>query len=99
MSSINPNLAAMTALQSLKTVQGNLAVTQERVATGLKVNNSKDNAAYFAIATTMKGDVSTFKALGDNLALAGSSVATARRSEEHTSELQSRQYLVCRLLL
>src|SRR3712207_7848405 len=25
--------------------------------------------------------------------------ATGRRSEEHTSELQSRQYLVCRLLL
>src|SRR3712207_7300832 len=25
--------------------------------------------------------------------------ATERRSEEHTSELQSRQYLVCRLLL
>src|SRR3712207_7235447 len=29
---------------------------------------------------------------------AGSSAGTAR-SEEHTSELQSRQYLVCRLLL
>src|SRR3712207_8327656 len=27
------------------------------------------------------------------------SVAHARRSEEHTPELQSRQYLVCRLLL
>src|SRR5947209_9032381 len=26
-------------------------------------------------------------------------VAQVRRSEEHTSELQSRQYLVCRLLL
>src|SRR3712207_8772895 len=26
-------------------------------------------------------------------------VADRRRSEEHTSELQSRQYLVCRLLL
>src|SRR5947209_11636640 len=26
-------------------------------------------------------------------------VASAPRSEEHTSELQSRQYLVCRLLL
>src|SRR3712207_8317756 len=26
-------------------------------------------------------------------------VVEARRSEEHTSELQSRQYLVCRLLL
>src|SRR3712207_8586843 len=28
-----------------------------------------------------------------------SPLATASRSEEHTSELQSRQYLVCRLLL
>src|SRR3712207_8750345 len=27
------------------------------------------------------------------------SALTTRRSEEHTSELQSRQYLVCRLLL
>src|SRR3712207_8257025 len=26
-------------------------------------------------------------------------IATTARSEEHTSELQSRQYLVCRLLL
>src|SRR3712207_7125298 len=30
---------------------------------------------------------------------AGSAGAGPRRSEEHTSELQSRQYLVCRLLL
>src|SRR3712207_7481826 len=29
----------------------------------------------------------------------GSNVFTLDRSEEHTSELQSRQYLVCRLLL
>src|SRR3712207_8492131 len=30
---------------------------------------------------------------------AGDHELLARRSEEHTSELQSRQYLVCRLLL
>src|SRR3712207_7809677 len=29
----------------------------------------------------------------------GDHVVDGRRSEEHTSELQSRQYLVCRLLL
>src|SRR3712207_7147279 len=29
----------------------------------------------------------------------GGSLAPRHRSEEHTSELQSRQYLVCRLLL
>src|SRR3712207_8814386 len=28
-----------------------------------------------------------------------SATTTSKRSEEHTSELQSRQYLVCRLLL
>src|SRR3712207_8142936 len=32
-------------------------------------------------------------------ALPSSNRAAPRRSEEHTSELQSRQYLVCRLLL
>src|SRR3712207_8852245 len=31
--------------------------------------------------------------------VAGLQNAPGRRSEEHTSELQSRQYLVCRLLL
>src|SRR3712207_7730432 len=31
--------------------------------------------------------------------VAGTLVGCAVRSEEHTSELQSRQYLVCRLLL
>src|SRR3712207_6860265 len=32
-------------------------------------------------------------------ALRAAGIAARRRSEEHTSELQSRQYLVCRLLL
>src|SRR3712207_8169075 len=34
-----------------------------------------------------------------HLARAGEERALQERSEEHTSELQSRQYLVCRLLL
>src|SRR3712207_7194478 len=34
-----------------------------------------------------------------SLRAAGSSPPPPERSEEHTSELQSRQYLVCRLLL
>src|SRR3712207_7255929 len=37
------------------------------------------------------------RALGQ--AVDGRGARAARRSEEHTSELQSRQYLVCRLLL
>src|SRR3712207_7952649 len=38
-------------------------------------------------------------AAGDAAASIQGCKGEARRSEEHTSELQSRQYLVCRLLL
>src|SRR3712207_7102025 len=37
--------------------------------------------------------------LADDLRERGGDALAALRSEEHTSELQSRQYLVCRLLL
>src|SRR3712207_8978274 len=44
--------------------------------------------------------VGGLRALGINVGGAQHGVLTDRpRSEEHTSELQSRQYLVCRLLL
>src|SRR3712207_7458558 len=45
------------------------------------------------LSTTIEPSAPAFTAI----CLIGSS--RARRSEEHTSELQSRQYLVCRLLL
>src|SRR3712207_8608216 len=38
-------------------------------------------------------------AIGPPTCASGPTWPTIRRSEEHTSELQSRQYLVCRLLL
>src|SRR3712207_8717540 len=38
-------------------------------------------------------------AMGPALRLAMRALPKEQRSEEHTSELQSRQYLVCRLLL
>src|SRR3712207_8887383 len=37
--------------------------------------------------------------LGDGRCQSGQLIPMLHRSEEHTSELQSRQYLVCRLLL
>src|SRR3712207_6882356 len=57
-----------------------------------------------ATATPHSGDEEAFANLvglcDPALATADlSSEAGRRRSEEHTSELQSRQYLVCRLLL
>lgn len=82
MASINTNLQAITALQSLKTVQSNLQTTQSRISTGLKVQDARDNAAYFSLATTMKGDASVLNAIRDNLAVVGTSVGTARQGAE-----------------
>src|SRR3712207_8855019 len=45
------------------------------------------------------GTVSDTDTLGQLRALMSSGHSRYPRSEEHTSELQSRQYLVCRLLL
>src|SRR3712207_7460495 len=41
----------------------------------------------------------TILVLGSDARTKGTKEPGANRSEEHTSELQSRQYLVCRLLL
>ena len=87
MSSINTNIASMTALQTLKTVQGSLTDTQGRVSTGLKVQSAKDNAAYYSIAQTMRGDSAAFNALSENLSIAGASVSVARQGVEEVGKL------------
>src|SRR3712207_8028441 len=57
-------------------------------------------ALAFNRAASVKGlQVSLVNVGGDVDGLQIGLVNVARRSEEHTSELQSRQYLVCRLLL
>src|SRR5438445_4311059 len=57
----------------------------------------------FELAIILAGEQTPGRRLGcffEGFSLVRPSVLTGfRRSEEHTSELQSRQYLVCRLLL
>jgi flagellin len=82
MASIMTNASALTALQTLKSVSGQLVTTQDRISTGLKVANAKDNASYFAIATTMQSDVTAFKAIGENLTFSRNAVTTGRVATE-----------------
>ncbi|WP_026869936.1 flagellin [Inquilinus limosus] len=82
MASINTNLQAITALQSLKTVQSNLQTTQSRISTGLKVQDARDGAAYFSLATTMKSDAGVFNAIKDNLGVVATSIGNARSAAE-----------------
>lgn len=77
MSSINTNVAAMTALQSLSHTNKMLTETQNHVSTGLRVSEASDNAAYWSIATTMRSDKSALSTVQDALGLGASVVDVA----------------------
>jgi flagellin len=77
MSSINTNVAAMTALQTLTQTNKNLVETQSRISTGLRVAEASDNAAYWSIATTMRSDNSALSTVQDALSLGAGTVNVA----------------------
>jgi flagellin len=77
MASINTNVAAMTALQSLTATNKALTETQNRISTGLRVANASDNAAYWSIATSMRSDNSALSTVQDALGLGAATVDVA----------------------
>lgn len=77
MASILTNASAMTALQTLTATGKNLATTQNRIATGLKISEASDNAAYWSIATTMRSDNGANSVIQDALGLGSSKIDTA----------------------
>ena len=87
MSSILTNTSAMTALQTLQSINKNLDSTQGRISSGLKIESGKDNAAYFSISETMKGDSSMYKSIDETLTLTMNSVSTARLGAETVQDV------------
>lgn len=77
MSSLNTNIAAMTALQTLNQTNKEMLVTQNRVSTGLKVKDASDNAAYWSIATTMRSDRMAVSTVEDALGLGAATIEVA----------------------
>ena len=47
---INTNVASLNAQRNLNTSQGGLAVSLQRMSSGLRINSAKDDAAGLAIA-------------------------------------------------
>ena len=87
MSSILTNNSAMVALQTLKSINKNLAQTQSQISTGKRVDSAKDNAAVWAISKVMESDVKGFKGISDSLSLGESTVAVARNAAETVTDL------------
>lgn len=82
MSSINTNNSAMVALQTLKSINSNLADTQSAISTGKDVNSAKDNASVWAISKVMESDISGLDAVSDSLAVGQSAVGVASAGAE-----------------
>ncbi|WP_223428851.1 flagellin [Tateyamaria pelophila] len=87
MSSILTNNSAMVALQTLKSINKNLATTQGEISTGKSVATAKDNSAVWAISKVMESDVKGFKAISEGLSLGESTVAVARNASETVTDL------------
>ena len=87
MSSILTNNSAMVALQTLKSINGDLSSTQAMISTGKEVGSARDNSAVWAISKVMESDVKGFKAISESLSLGSSSVAVAANGAETVTDL------------
>jgi len=67
----------MTALQTLTKINSDLAETQGRISTGLRVAKASDNAAYWSIASGMRSDNAALSAVQEALGLGAAKVDTA----------------------
>ena len=74
MSSIHTNRSALQALQAVNAATRDLAATQTRVSTGLKVTDAKDNAAIWAIAQGMRAEMVGWGAAAQSLSRAQSAL-------------------------
>ncbi|MBB4659638.1 flagellin [Parvularcula dongshanensis] len=87
MTSINTNQSAMVALDTLQNINKSLQTVQSQISTGRKINTARDNAAVWAISTTMESDVAAFKTITDSLNLGAATVGVARSASETVTGL------------
>jgi flagellin len=67
LNSVNTNIGAMVALQSLNRTSDELSATQKRISTGFRVADAKDDGAAFAVAERIRGDVAATNSANQQL--------------------------------
>ena len=87
MVSVNTNIGAMIALQNLNSISAQLATTQNRISTGLKISSAKDDGAKWAIAQSERANVSSLDAVKESLSRSSSVIDIAMTAGESVSEL------------
>lgn len=77
LNSVNTNIGAQVALQSLNLTNTQLQATQKRVSTGFRVADASDDGAAFAVAQRVRADVSSLTTVNQQLGSAKGLVGTA----------------------
>lgn len=85
--SVQTNVSAMIALQSLNKTNGDLQTVQNRINTGLKISGAKDNSSIFAVAQSMRADIGALGSVKTSLDRAVSIGDVAIAAGEAVSDL------------
>jgi len=85
--SVHTNKSALTALQNLNKTNDLLADTQNRINTGLKIGNAKDNASVWSIAQGQRADIGALSAVTMSLNRAQSIAEVSMTAGESVSDL------------
>jgi flagellin len=83
--SVNTNLGALAALQSLESTQQSLNETQNEVSTGQKVSSAADNPAIYSIANTINANIAGLSAVSDSLNFGAQVVSAASSAVQSIS--------------
>jgi flagellin len=67
LNSVNTNMGAMVALQSLNATQQQLATTQKRISTGYRVADATDDGAAYAVAQGIRSTVGALTSANQQL--------------------------------
>ena len=87
---IQNNISAMTANRHLGTSSANLAQSLERLSSGYRINNAKDDAAGLAISQTFRADIAAGKVAQRNITEANSLLQVAEGAMDKIGDILTR---------
>lgn len=90
MSTINTNFASLTGQANLRNSQSSLSTAMERLSSGLRINNAKDDAAGLGIANRMQSEINAHSTIARGMNDGISLVQTAEGGLDSINEMLHR---------
>jgi flagellin len=84
--SVQTNIGAMVALQSLNRTNEEMSMTQKRISTGFRVADAKDDGAAYAVAQRVRGDIAGLGAANEQLGSTKGLIETTMGALNETSK-------------